>query len=571
MSKSWKKIKPIQNGNFNKYSGILESVLLENREIFNDDDAKKFFNPSFDNLESPFVMKDMKKAVMRIEKALKNKEHIMVYGDYDVDGTTSVSLIYNYFKNYHSNITYYIPDRYTEGYGVSIQGIDYAKSQEVTLMIILDCGIKALKQIEHANYLGIDAIICDHHRPGETVPKAVAILNPKQVDCPYPYKEFSGCGIGLRLAQAYAEHMKLDARLANQGLDLAATSIAADIVPITGENRVFAHFGLIKVNKKPSYGLNALLQIAGQTNPISSIEDLVFKVSPRINAAGRMIHASKAVDLLTSVDNITAKAIASEINDLNTSRKDVDSSITTEALDILKKEKYYDKKKSTVIAKADWHKGVIGIVASRLIEQYYRPTIVFTILNGSATGSARSVKGFDIYAAIHECDDLIENWGGHTFAAGLTIKTENLEKFKVRFEEVVAKSISQAQQIETLLYDEELTLDLIDSKLINDLKKFEPHGPGNMKPLFISKNVQVPPKGAKSIGTDKAHLKFKVVQNDIEIDCIAFGLGNMADEIMNAKGIDICYTIEENHWNNTITTQLNVKDIKLAPDERTSS
>jgi single-stranded-DNA-specific exonuclease len=427
--------------------GVSQSIsnMLVQRGITTFDEAKKFFRPSLDNLHDPFLMQDMDDAIERLQRALKNNERILIYGDYDVDGTTSVALVFSFLRQLHENIDYYIPDRYTEGYGISFKGIDYAIENEITLVIALDCGIKALEKIDYANRNNIDFIICDHHTPGEKIPEAYAVLDPKRSDCSYPYKELSGCGVGFKLLQALTISNELSKEKLWEYLDLVAVSIASDIVSITGENRVLAHFGLKQLNEAPRMGLKALISNSGLDTKEISISDIVFKIGPQINAAGRIESGRSSVKLLIEEDEDYAKQLSASITEHNETRKELDRNITEEALAMIHDSEELQKKKSTVLFKEDWHKGVIGIVASRLIESYYKPTIVLTESKGLATGSARSVDGFDLYAAIDACSDLLENFGGHMHAAGLTMKIENIEKFTEKFEKCVASTITEEQ------------------------------------------------------------------------------------------------------------------------------
>jgi len=541
----------------------LANILVQ-RGINNYEDAKAYFRPALENLHDPFLMKDMDIAVARINAAIENKESLLIYGDYDVDGTTAVSLVYKYFKDYFDSIDYYIPDRYSEGYGISKNGIDYAFENGYSLIIALDCGIKAIEKIDYARSKGIDFIICDHHTPGENIPNAFAVLDPKRSDCNYPYKELSGCGVGFKLVQAFQATLNKDFKYLISYLDLVAISIASDIVPITGENRILSFFGLKQLNSSPSIGIKTILKISGIEEKDVCIEDIVFRIGPRINAAGRMESGKKSVDLLVSEDENSAMLIAEKINDINIDRRSIDSSITQEALSFIDTDESLHNMKSTVLFNPDWHKGVIGIVASRLMEHYYRPTIVLTKSNGFATGSARSVNGFDLYSAIEQCSDLLENFGGHKYAAGLTMKLENVEAFKKRFEEVVEENIHPDQLIPVVEIDAELQLNQIDDKFYRILKQFSPFGPENMAPIFLSENVGDNGE-AKSVGGNKEHLKLSLIQEDNPykvFPAIAFGHGKSLKKIRGGHAFDICYSVDQNNFRGSHTLQLNIKDIK---------
>jgi len=534
--------------------------LLVNRGIGSFDEAKQFFRPQLSDLHDPFLMKDMEKAISRIIQAIGNKEKILIYGDYDVDGTTAVAVVYSFFREFHSQLEFYIPDRYAEGYGISTQGIDYAAANGFSLIIALDCGIKAIDKIDYANTKGIDFIIGDHHLPGEELPRAFAVLDPKRVDCDYPYKELSGCGIGFKIIQAFILTNGMDINACYQFLDLVAVSIASDIVPITGENRILSHFGLIKLNTNPCVGLKALIDLSNNRTKIFTVNDIVFQIGPRINAAGRIDHAKDAVKLLISKSLQEAKDFSSSIDDQNNVRKDFDLKITEEALALIEENVVLKSRKSTVLYKSDWHKGVIGIVASRLTEKYYRPTIILTETNGHIAGSCRSVIGFDLYEALSECADLLEQFGGHKYAAGLTMSLDNVSLFQDRFEEVVARRISPEMLTQEIQIDAKLQLKDIDAKFFRILQQFEPFGPQNESPIFLSKKVSsVGP--AFPVGTN--HLKMTVVQEDSpSFDCIGFGLAEHIDHINSGQSFDICYSIEENVWRNKRNLQLNIKGIR---------
>lgn len=548
---------------------ILAQLLVQ-RGINTFEEAKNFFRPSLSDLHDPFLMKDMDKAVERISNAILNKQKILVYGDYDVDGTTAVSLVYTFLHNQYVNVSYYIPDRYKEGYGISIQGIDYAKENNYDLIIALDCGIKSIDKIDYANALGIDFIICDHHRPGSTLPAAVAVLDPKRTDCDYPYKELSGCGVGFKLIQAISQQKGIPFSDLEQYLDLVAVSIAADIVPITGENRILAFHGLnfLKLNNRP--GFKAILDLSNFKKDEITVNDVVFLIAPRINAAGRIESGNSAVELLVSKNDNVAGLLGDGINEHNLKRKDLDASITEHALQMIEESEDHKYRKSTVLYNSAWHKGVIGIVASRLTEKYYRPTIVLTKSNDEnkmVSGSARSVKDFDVYNAIESCSDLLEQFGGHMYAAGLTMKEENVLAFIERFEEVVVATIEDRMLIREVEIDAELTLMDITPKFFNVLKQFAPFGPGNMSPNFKSTSVRDNGRG-KVVGNN--HLKLSLVQHDnyqLTIDGIAFQLGHHHNQVEQKDVFDIVYHIEENNYNNRTTLQLNIKDLKFVKSD----
>jgi len=539
----------------------INAVIAElhlNRDIETYQQAKHFFRPNFDLLHDPFLMRDMDKAISRIERAIGNKEKILIYGDYDVDGTTAVSVVYSFFRDFHSGLEFYIPDRYLEGYGISFKGIDYAAENGFSLIIALDCGIKAIEKVKYAHSKGIDFIIGDHHLPGNTIPDAVAVLDPKRSDCPYPYKELSGCGIGFKLIQAFVQKNDMDMQLAYQYLDLVAVSIASDIVPITGENRVLTYFGLKKLNTNPNCGLQALINLSSNKSGHFSVGDIVFQIGPRINAAGRIEHAKDAVKLLISKSLAEAEAYSTTVDDQNTVRKGFDLKITEEALDILDNNEVLKQRKSTVLFKADWHKGVIGIVASRLTEKYYRPTVILTQTNGHIAGSARSVLGFDLYEALSECADLLDQYGGHKYAAGLTMRLENVPAFQEKFEAVVQNSIKPEMLQQEVLIETELNLNDIDPKFCRLLKQFEPFGPQNEAPILLTRKIQ---GSGYIVGTN--HIKIVVKQDDsVSFDCIGFGLAEHIDYINAGHKFDICYTIEENNWRGKKNLQLNIKAIR---------
>jgi single-stranded-DNA-specific exonuclease len=536
------------------------SALLVQRGVNTFDEAKYFFRPDIRHLHDPFLMKDMEQAIERIEQAIINKENILIYGDYDVDGTTSVAVVYSFFKQYHSYIEYYIPDRYKEGYGISQQGIDYAAQNNFSLIIALDCGIKSVDKIAYANSLGVDFVICDHHTPGAELPDAVAVLDPKRADCPYPYKELSGCGIGFKLIQAFAEKNEIDFEKVARYADLVAVSIACDIVPITGENRTLAYFGLQKLNSEPCIGLKILMGVAGKSISYT-ISDIVFLLGPRINAAGRIDDAKHAVELLVACNEADAQLKGDLINIKNTERKEHDLTITDQALEMIGSDEVLISRKSTVVFNEKWHKGVIGIVASRLTEKYYRPTVVLTQSNGHVAGSARSVVGYDLYEALCGCSDLLIQFGGHKYAAGLTMQPENVAAFIDKFEEVVSASITSEQLIQQIPIDAELRLEQIEPKFFRILNQFSPFGPENMAPVFISKNVYVSGNPA-IVGNN--HLKMTVMQpGSPHFDCIAFNHAEFASQIKKDIPFDICYAIEENVWREKRTIQLNIKGIRM--------
>ncbi len=542
---------------------VLSNMLIQ-RNITTFDEAKAFFRPKIEDMHDPYLMKDMEDAVDRLENAINNNEPILIYGDYDVDGTTSVSLVYSYIRNIYENVDYYIPDRYSEGYGISIKGIDYASQMGVKLIIALDCGIKAIDKINYANSKGIDFIVCDHHTPGDKLPKAVAVLDPKRSDCPYPYKELSGCGVGFKFMHAYSIRKNISFDKLYTYIDLVAVSIASDIVPITGENRILAHFGLKKLQEDPIIGLKTIKEKSGIEDKPISIEDVVFKIGPRINAAGRMDSGKQAVDLLISGSIKEARLLCDRLNVHNQTRRNIDKEITEEAINEISQTSHQHQK-STVLYNPKWHKGVVGIVASRLIEVYYRPTVVLTESNGFATGSARSVNGFDLYEAINECSDLLESFGGHMYAAGLSMKPENVQKFKERFEQVVSDRITQDQLIPQVEIDTELNFNDVNDKFYRILKQFAPFGPGNMNPVFFAENV-VDNGTGRCVGGDGEHLKLSLLQeNDPfkNINAIAFGQGKKHDKIVNGRAFDIAYSLTENHFRGQTTLQLNIKDIKV--------
>ena len=533
--------------------------LLVQRGIETFDEARQFFRPTLADLHNPYLMKDMDKAVERIEMAIENQENILVFGDYDVDGTTAVSLVSSYLKTYYLNVATYIPDRYDEGYGISFKGIDYADDNGFSLIIALDCGIKSIDHVAYAKERNIDFIICDHHRPGAVLPEAVAILDPKRDDCGYPYDELCGCGIGFKLIQALGENRNQTIEDLTSYLDLVATAIAADIVPMTGENRILANFGLQVINSDPRPGIKALIhQIKKKTLDIT---DVVFIIAPRINAAGRIKHGNHAVELLTEFDFEQAQQFASEIESYNSERKDLDKQITKEAL--LQIEENLEKERfTTVVFQENWHKGVIGIVASRLIETYYRPTLVFTKSGDKYAASARSIKGFDVYNALESCSEHLEQFGGHMYAAGMTLLEENYQTFKDAFEKVVEETIHPDCLTPEISIDAEINFSDITPKLVRILQQFEPFGPQNMTPVFLTKNVK-DTGYAQKLGADEEHLKLFVRQNNSEgMAAIGFGLGNKMEMTTDKKSFEAVYCIDENEWNGKTSVQLRLKDIK---------
>lgn len=539
-----------------KIDQVLAELLVQ-RGVESFDDAKKFFRPDLNDLHDPFLMKDMDRAVDRVKRALNIGENILVYGDYDVDGTTSVALMSSFLKTLTPQVASYIPDRYHEGYGISYQGIDYAADNEITLIIALDCGIKAVEKIKYAKDKGIDFIVCDHHRPGDQIPQAVAVLDPKREDCNYPYKELCGCGVGFKLIQALHSTLGGELKEIIPYLDLVATAIGADIVPITGENRILAYYGLQVLNSDPRIGFQAMLsQVKKKT---LTITDVVFLLAPRINAAGRMKHGLHAVTLLTETDYELAVKYAKEIETYNVDRKEADQSITVEALQQIKN-KQEEKRFTTVVYDSGWHKGVIGIVASRLIETYYRPTLVFTKSGDKLAASARSVKGFDVYNALEACTDYIEQFGGHKYAAGLTMHEKHYDAFKDKFEQVVEQSMDTALMTPEILIDAKLELTQITAKFYRILKQFAPFGPGNMAPVFLTERV-VDTGWCKCVGANGKHLKATLKKDSVKINAIGFNLGDKCELIQEKKPFSTVYSIGENEWNNEINLQLLLKDI----------
>lgn len=586
MKKRWVLKEQGEEDKIQHLSGVLNidrnlANLLVQRGISTFEEARAFFRPTLQDLHDPFLMKDMEKAVERIQVALEKNEKILVYGDYDVDGTTAVSLMYTFLKSIYDKVDFYIPDRYDEGYGISYKSIDYAAANGFALVIVLDCGIKAVAKIEYAKSKQIDYIIADHHRPGDEVPQAVAVLDPKRPDCNYPYEDLSGCGVGFKLIQAFASRNAIPFDRLTTYLDLVVVSIASDIVKITGENRILAHYGLKLINTRPRPGIEAILKFSGINRKAESplddtdqifaknltISDIVFLVGPRINAAGRIESANNSVELLVAETIEQAEKLAETINNFNTERKDLDAQTTYEATEMIRNNLELSRSKSTIVYNPDWHKGVIGIVASRLIESYYKPTIVLTKSNGLITGSARSVKDFDIYDAVDACSDLLEHFGGHKYAAGLSLKPENLDRFRNRFEAFVNEHITTNMQTPEIEVDAKICLNDITKKFFKVLKQFAPFGPGNMSPVFISENL-IDTGSGRVVG--KNHLKLEVVHKDIRgypIPAIAFQQADYLDSITNNKPFHVCYHIEENEWNGVVSLQLNVKDIKPAGEE----
>lgn len=543
------------------------SLLLVRRGLKTAAEVKKFFKPSLNDLEDPFLMPDMDKAVKRLNKALGEKEKILIYGDYDVDGTTAVSLVYKYLRAYMSNLDYYIPDRYDEGYGISTKGIDYAAEQGVTLIISLDCGIKAIDKIEYAKGKGIDFIICDHHLADDVLPDAVAVLDAKREDSRYPYEHLSGCGVGFKFMQAFAADNGFPFSELEKLLELTAVSIASDIVPITGENRILAYYGLKQINSNPSLGLKGIIDVCGLSGKEITISDIVFKIGPRINASGRMMNGREAVELLLAKNSKVAKQKSENINQYNEERRELDKKITDEANAIISSIENNEDNKAIIVYNPAWHKGVIGIVASRLTEKYYRPAVVLTKSSELITGSARSVSNFDIYKVVESCRDLLENFGGHTYAAGLSLKEENLQRFKERFQQIAAQEIVPEQLVPQIDIDAVLDLKQINAKFMSDLKKMSPFGPENHKPVFCTHGVQ-DYGTSKLVGREQEHIKLEIIDSksaSSPIHGIAFGMSRFNAHIKQMKPFDICYTIEENTYNGNTTLQLMIKDIRTEP------
>lgn len=539
--------------------------LLFQRGIDTFEKARTFFRPSKDLLHDPFLMKDMDEAVSRVIHAIDNNEKIMILGDYDVDGTTATSLCYKFLSRLHQNLEYYIPDRYEEGYGISYQSIDYASENEVKLIITLDCGIKAVDKVDYGNEKGIDFIICDHHNPDQDLPKAVAVLDPKREDCSYPDTSLSGCGVGFKLMQAIAIKLNISEQITNESLDLLAISIAADIVPVMGENRILSRLGLEQINKNPSFGVKAIMDSAGKSKEYT-VADIVFKIAPRINSAGRMSSGKKAVEILTATSLKDAEKGVQEINTLNEQRKDTDKEITDHAFQLIENDIEFESRKTTVLYDANWHKGVIGIVASRMIERYYRPTIILTGKDGVLSGSARSVRNFDLYKALEASSEFLIQYGGHKYAAGMTMKEEDLPAFKKKFDEVVTEQIEEEHLNPSIEIDSELTFKDIDRSFFQILKQFAPFGPGNMNPIFLSKGVVVNDIRKLTDKRGNDHLKCTLFDPEVDdrmFDVIGFGLGHYCDELASGSVIDLVYHIEENVWNGRTSIQLVAKDLKI--------
>ncbi len=536
--------------------------LMVQRGITTKKQAEDFFNPSLSSLHDPFLMKDMNRAVDRISTAISRNEKILVYGDYDVDGTTSVALMYAFLRERHSSLDYYIPDRYHEGYGLSLKGIDYAAEGNCRLIIALDCGIKSVDKVKYARSKGIDIIICDHHLPGDEIPDATAVLDPKQPGCSYPYKELSGCGVGFKLIQAICRVQNISFEKIIPYLDLVAVSIGSDIVPMTGENRILAYFGLQQINESPRLGFQKIIEKAKIRMPLA-IEDVVFRIGPRINAAGRMESGSKAVELLVSQNPNEALTICDAIDRSNDDRRKKDSEITSEARRMVSEDNRMGNSRTTVLFRQGWHKGVIGIVASRLIETYYRPTVILTeSKDGFATGSARSVPGYDLYQAIESCSDLLESFGGHMFAAGLTLKQENLKEFRERFEKFVGETIRDEHLVPSINIDEEIPLEDVTPEFYRNLERFQPFGPENMAPVFVSRKVKT--LVCQPVGNNGTHLKLSFARHNAEpVGAIAFGQSDMTELFRENGGVvDIAYSVEMNDFRGQKAVQLNIKDIK---------
>ena len=547
-------------------SPVMAGLLIQ-RGIKTESAAKRFFRPMLNELIDPFLMNDMDVAVDRLNDAMGRKERIMVYGDYDVDGCTAVALVYKFLQQFYSNIDYYIPNREEEGYGVSKKGIDYAAETGVKLIIVLDCGIKAVEEIAYAKEQGVDFIICDHHVPDEVMPPAVAILNPKREDSTYPFKHLCGCGVGFKFMQAFAKNNGIPFSRLIPLLDFCAVSIAADLVPVEGENRTLAFHGLKLLNQSPSTGLKAIIEICGLTNRDLNMSDIVFKIGPRINASGRMMNGREAVDLLVERDMKRALAMAMRINEYNEQRKDVDKQMTVEANEIVERLESQQHQQSIVLYDEGWKKGVVGIVASRLTELYFRPTVVLTVIDGMASGSARSVAGFDVYDAVKSCRDLLENFGGHTYAVGLTIRQENIPEFRRRFQEYVSHHILPEQTQQTLDIDMELDFQQINKRLLNELKRLAPHGPNNSKPLFLTRNV-FDFGTSKVVGRHQEHIKLELVDSKsaVVMNGIAFGQSSAARYIKSKRSFDIVYTIEENTYKRG-EIQLQIEGIRPSEED----
>lgn len=544
------------------------SELLVQRGVTTFEQAREFFRPSLDSLHDPFLMKDMDKAVERIETALAKRQKILVYGDYDVDGTTAVALVYSFLLRLTGNVDFYIPDRYDEGYGVSIKGIDWAAENGFDLIITLDCGIKAIEKVAYASSKGIDVIICDHHLPEDTLPAAVAVLNPKRLDCSYPFDDLSGCGVGFKLVQAYSQKNGIPFDELKPLLDLLVVSIASDLVSVTGENRILSHYGLKQLNEHPRKGLQAIINLSNLEPAHVTIDDIVFKIGPRINAAGRMESGRLAVELLTSTDDRAAARIGSQINDNNNERKSIDREITKDALEMVAQGRCLASEHATIVYNPEWNKGVVGIVASRLVEAFYKPTFVLTKSNGFVTGSARSIRGFDLYDSIESCADLLENFGGHIYAAGLTLKEENLPEFTRRIEEYVKTHLNPEMSVPVVDVDAKLRFAQITPKFFRILKQFQPFGPGNNSPVFQTDNVYDDGSGRK-VGPAGQHLKLELIQESQpyqRVSAIGFNMADNFEHIRGGNPIDVCYYLVENYYRGSSTLQLRLRDVRKRED-----
>ena len=546
---------------------VLANLLVQ-RGVCTFEDARSFFRPRLEDLHDPFLMADMDKAVERVHEAIVNGEKILVYGDYDVDGTTAVALVYSFIHRFTQKVDFYIPDRYDEGYGLSYKGLDWAGDNGVNLVITLDCGIKAIDKVEYARAKGIEVIICDHHLPEEELPGAVAVLDPKREDCHYPFDDLCGCGVGFKLVQGYVKKYDLDPELLDPLLDLQVVSIASDLVSMTGENRILAHYGLKRLNENPRKGLLAMINLAKLEPGHINIDDIVFKIGPRINAAGRMESGRLAVELLTATDDQTAFRIGEQINDSNNERKSIDREITQEALEMVRNGEALETENVTIVYNPTWNKGVVGIVASRLVEAYYKPTVVLTKSNGFVTGSARSVSGFDLYASIESCADLLENFGGHVYAAGLTMKEDNLEEFCKRMNKFVSGNITREELTPVVEIDAQLDFSQITPKFTRILKQFQPFGPGNSNPVFLTEDVYDAGNGRK-VGAGGVHLKLDLMQESQpyrQIAAIGFNMADYYEYIKAGNPIDICYSIVENFYRGSSTIQLRLKDVRERED-----
>ena len=543
--------------------------LLVKRGVETFDQARSFFRPNLDDLHDPFLMKDMDVAVERLHKAVSSGESILVYGDYDVDGTTAVALVYSFLRRFTHKVDFYIPDRYDEGYGVSFKGIDHAFEHGMSLIITLDCGIKAIDKVEYARSKGIDMIICDHHLPEDSLPAAAAVLDPKREDCNYPFDDLSGCGVGFKMVQAYSQRYGVPFETLVPLLDLLVVSIASDLVTMVGENRILAHYGLKQLNEAPCHGLRAMIELSKLDPGHVSIDDIVFKIGPRINAAGRMESGRLAVELLNATDDGTAMFIGQKINENNNERKNIDREITQEALEMVESGKCLCNRNATIVYNPQWNKGVVGIVASRLVEAYYKPTVVLTKSNGFVTGSARSIAGFDLYGAIENCADLLENFGGHVYAAGLTLKEENLPEFARRMDEFISGKITDEMLTPVVDVDAELSFSRITPKFFRILKLFQPFGPGNHNPVFMSKKVCDAGSGRK-VGAGGVHMKLDLIQEDQpfhQIPAIAFNMASYFDDIKDSRPFDICYTIVENYYRGNSSIQLRIRDLRESEED----